>query len=183
MQIRSIEIRAIACFVCVVIFLFFLEAALFLSSTFTCSSGIADAASVPSRDQRARSATREGAETPREIELVQTTSQGVIIQLLIPESDFEIEAASDSQEQLQARRVEGLTVSFPGCGFTAQLPGMLRLPIQSTLISVPPDVNFQVRIVEKDFSTRKVQKVISASAFQGASQKTDRFFSNQSRGN
>ena len=177
MQVRPIEIRAIACFLCVAIFFFFLEAALFLPSTFTYSSGIANAASEPLNGQRARSTTREGRGTQREIELVHTTSQGVTIQLLIPESDFEIETASDSHEQLQVSGVESQTISFPGCRFTVQPPGVLRLPVQSTLISVPPDVGFQVQIVEKDFSTHKMQKAFSTSTLQGAVQsKTDRFF-------
>ena len=143
-----IEIRAIACFVCVAIF--------FFSSTFLHLSGRAEAASEPSNRRGARFTTHEGKETRREIALVRTTAQGVTLQLLIPESDFEIETASDSREQSQGVGVESQIISFPGCRFTAQPFGVLRLPIQSTLISVPPDVDFQVRIVEKDFSTRKV---------------------------
>ena len=114
-----------------------------------------------------------------------TTSQGVTIQLLIPESDFEIDTEQDNDQQLrsgsQFSHLESQIVSFPGCRFPARPPGVLRLPIQSTLISVPPDVHFQVRIVEKDFSTHKLQKVVSASTLQwttqsNASVKTDRFF-------
>ena len=142
---------------------------------------IADA--VPSNNRSSRAITREGIGTPREIELVQTTSQGVTIQLLIPESDFKIE--TDSSEQLrggsQFPHVENQNISFPGCRFTPQPPGELRLPVQSTVIGVPADVRFQVRVVEKDFSTRKVQNVGSAAAPQGTTQsntarKTDRFF-------
>ena len=165
MQIRPTEIRAIACFVFVAIFSFYFY-------------GIAEA--VP-KDRRAKAATDEGIETQRAIELVSTTSQGVTIQLLIPESEFEIEAETDSSEQLrsssQFSHLEDQIVSFPGCRFPAQPPGALRLPVQSTLISVPPDVHFQVRVVKKDFSTHKLH----ASTFQGMPQsnaalKTDRFF-------
>ena len=182
MQIRSTEIRTIACFVVAAIF-FFLEAVPFLSFTFIHSSGMADAA--PLNDRRTRAAAREEVGAPREIELVQTTSQGVTIQLLIPESDFKIETEMGSDERLrsgsQSPHVENQAVSFPGCRFTAQPPGELRLPIQSTLISVPADVRFQVRVVDKDFITRKVPEFASAAVPQGAmpsnaSLKTDRFF-------
>ena len=169
MQIRPTEIRPITCFVFVaIIFFYFYD--------------IADAAP---NDRRARAAARDGIGTPREIELVHTTSQGVTIQLLIPESDFEIEAEANSSEQLrsgsQFSHLESQIVSFPGCRFPAQPPGVLRLPVQSTLISVPPDVRFQVRVIEKDFSTHKLQKAVFDSTFQGATQsntslKTDRFF-------
>ena len=171
MQIRPTEIRAIACCVLVAIFSFH-------------SYGIADADAAPN-DRRARAAARDGIGTPREIELVHTTSQGVTIQLLIPESDFEIEAEANSSEQLrsgsQFSHLENQIASFPGCRFPAQPPGVLRLPVQSTLISVPPNVRFQVRVLEKDFSTHKLQKAVSASTIQGSTQsnaslKTDRFF-------
>ena len=180
MQVRSTKIRTIPYFVVAVIF-FFLEAILFLSSTFIYSSGIADAA--PSNNRSSRAITREGIGTPREIELVQTTSQGVTIQLLIPESDFKIETGSSEQLRggSQFPHVENQNISFPGCRFTPQPPGELRLPVQSTVIGVPADVRFQVRVVEKDFSTRKVQNVGSAAAPQRTTQsniarKTDRFF-------
>ncbi len=172
MPIRPIEIRAIACIVFVAIFSFYFY-------------GVADAAPFSSNDRRARAAASDGIETQREIELVHTTSQGVTIQLLIPESDFEIQTESDSNERLQSglqfSHLDSQIVSFPGCRFPARPPGVLRLPVQSTLISVPPDVHFQVRVIEKDFSTRKLQKVVSASTLQGMSQsnaslKTDRFF-------
>ena len=165
MQIRPTEIRAIACFVLVAIFSFYFY-------------GIADA--VPN-DRRANAAARKRIETQREIELVHTSSQGVTVQLLIPESDFEIAAEADSSEELrsssQSSHLEGQMVSFPGCRFPAQPPGALRFPVQSTLISVPPDVRFQVRVVEKDFSAHKLH----ASTFQGTTQsntslKTNRFF-------
>ena len=184
MPIRLTKIRTIAYFIVSAIF-FFHEAVPFWSSTFIHSSGIADAAPAPSKDRRARATAPEGIGTQREIELVHTTSQGVTIQLLIPESDFKIETEADSSEQLrsgsQFPHVESQTVSFLGCRYTAQPPGVLRLPVQSTLISVPPDVRFQVRVVDKDFSTRKVQEIVSGAIPQGITQssvslKTDRFF-------
>ena len=165
MQIRPTEIRVIVCFVLVAICSFYFYS-------------IADA--VPN-DRRAKAAAGKRIETEREIELVHTTSQGVTVQLLIPESDFEIEAETGSSEQLrsssQSSHLEGQIVSFPGCRFLAQPPGALRFPVQSTLISVPPDARFQVRVVDKDFSTHKLH----ASTFQGTPQsntslKIDRFF-------
>ena len=180
MQVRSAEIRVIACFVFVAIF-FFLGAIPFLSSTFIHSSGIADAAPLSSKGRRARAATRGGSETQREIELVRTSSQGVTIQLLIPESDFEIGTRKDNREQTQIPYAESQTISFPGCRFTDQPLGVLRLPVQSTLIGIPPDVHFQVQVVEKDFSTHKMQKGIPASTLHGmpkssVSLQTNRFF-------
>ena len=52
-------------------------------------------------------------------------------------------------------------ISFPGCNFTAEF-GTPRLPMQSTLISVPPDVDFQLRVIDKDFSTRKIEAIAPA---------------------
>ena len=111
---------------------------------------------VSSSNRHARTAVREGVGAQREIELVRTTPQGVTIQLLIPASDFEIRTEGDNGDQFQVSRVETQTVSFSGCRFTVQSPGALRLPVQSTFISVPVDADFQVRIVEQEFSTRKV---------------------------
>ena len=155
MPVRPIKPCIITYFVCVVL-LFFLETDPFFSFTSIRSSGNAAAAPISSSNRRARTAVREGVNAQREIELVRTTSQGVTIQLLIPESDFEIGTEVDSSDQLQVSRVETQTVSFPGCRFAVVSPGALRLPVQSTLISVPVDADFQVRIVEQDFSTRKI---------------------------
>ncbi len=172
MRIRPIKRCIIACFVCVAL-LFFLKTDLFFSFTYIGSSGSADAAPVSSSNRRARTAVREGVNAQREIELVRTTSQGVTLQLFIPESNFEIGAEVDSSDQFQVSRVETQTVSFPGCRFAVQSPGALRLPVQSTLISVPVDADFQVRVVEQDFSTRKIAVSRQSSA---DSHKTDRFF-------
>ena len=48
---------------------------------------------------------------------------------------------------------------------------MPRLPMQSTLMSVPPDVNFQLRVIDKDFSTHKIEATAPTS-----SKQRDRFF-------
>ena len=134
---------------------------------------VAVAAPTTSR-QRPRAATRNRADIQREIELVSSTSRGVTIQLVIPASDFlfdntsEFDSGTESVTDTQLGRdshisdLESPTISFPGCRFTTGL-GMPRLPIQSTLIGVPTDVNFQLRIVEKDFSTHKVEDLISIS--------------------
>ena len=134
---------------------------------------VAIAAPTTSR-QRPRAATRNRADIQREIELVSSTSRGVTIQLVIPASDFlfdntsEFDSGTESVTDTQLGRdshisdLESPTISFPGCRFTTGL-GMPRLPIQSTLIGVPTDVNFQLRIVEKDFSTHKVEDLISIS--------------------
>ncbi len=173
MQVRRIKNCAIVCFVFVIIFCF-LEVSPFLFSTFIHSYGRADAAPVSSSNRRARTTVREGVGAQREIELVRTTSQGVTIQLRIPESDFEIGTEVNSSDQFQEPRVETQTVSFPGCRFAVQSLGVLQLPVQSTLISVPTDTDFQVRIVEQDFSTRKM--AVSRQFPSTDSHKTDRFF-------
>ena len=155
MPIRPIKRCRVACFVFAAL-LFFLETDPFLSFTYVGSSGNADAAPISSSNRRARTAVREGVEAQRAIELVRTTSQGVTIQLLISESDFEIAGEVNSGDPFQEPRVERQTVSFPGCRFAVQSPGTLRLPVQSTLISVPMDADFQIQIVEQGFSTRKI---------------------------
>ena len=82
-----------------------------------------------------------------QIELVRATPQGVTIQLVIAEEDFDIQTQADMQSP---------SLSFPGCRLTA-VPGMPPLPMQSTLIGVPADVAFEVRVVQKEFKTRRVQ--------------------------
>lgn len=147
------------------------------------SKNVAVAAPLSSK-QRPRAATRNRAKTQREIELVSSTSQGVTIQLIIPKSDFsfdnktELFSSTETGTDAQIPDFESPTVSFPGCRFTTEL-GMLRLPIQSTLIGVPADTHFQLRIVEKDFSTHKVEDIMSTSNFSTqleTREKKDRFF-------
>ena len=113
------------------------------------------ASPIPSRDTRARAASRENTGVPREAELVSATAQGVTIQLTIPESDFEI---SHSGIDTDTRMPESQTISFPGCRFTTG-PMMPRLPIQTTLIAVPADVSFQLRVINKRFTTHTVKKI------------------------
>lgn len=88
------------------------------------------------------------------IELVSATTQGVTIQLAIAKSDFKIETQEHNGKQFQ-------TLSFPRCRFTT-VPRTLHLPMQTTLIGVPPDVTFSVRIVESsDFSIYKLQHTLA----------------------
>ena len=138
--------------------------------------GIATAAPIPLRKQSTRALTRNSAKTHREIELVSSTSQGVTIQLVIPKSDFLFEnGVNDYQSSVDGSRLkegsiksdpsltdnrqlttDNQSISFPGCNFITEL-GMPRLPMQSTLMSVPPDVDFQVRVIDKDFSTHTIE--------------------------
>ncbi len=156
----------------------------------TRSFGIATAAPITLRNQTTRASTRNSAKTHREIELISSTSQGVTIQLVIPKSDFLFEnsgMAVGNRQQLAVSKdtllnadllvsesrepkAESQSISFPGCNFTTEL-GMLRLPMQSTLMSVPSDVDFQVRVIDKDFSTHKIETTTRTS-----SQQKDRFF-------
>ena len=133
---------------------------------------IAAASPLISRDQHADTAPRDSALFQRNVELVKTSAQGVTIQLLIPKSDFHF-GSSDTENGID--QVESQVISFPGCRFTAE-PGTPRLPVQSRLIAVPADVDFQLRIVEKRFRTRSVKRVAYTPASQGAMQlEKDRF--------
>ncbi len=137
---------------------------------------IAAAAPITPRDQHSRAATRHNPAPQREVELVSATSAGVTIQLIIPESDFRLNNTAITPE---VGKVESQTLSFPGCRFTTE-PGMPRLPVQTTLIAVPPDVDFQLRIVEKRFKTQKnIERIAYTPTPQGATQpEKDRFFPN-----
>ena len=127
-------------------------------------NGIATAAPITSRDQRSRTTTRRSTALQRNVELVSATAQGVTIQLLIPESDFHFDSSNTTGE---TGKVEGQTISFPNCRFTTE-PGTPRFPVQTTLIAVPADVDFQLRIVEKRFSTHSVEGIAYTPAPQGA---------------
>ena len=137
---------------------------------------IAAAAPITSRDRQARATTPDNAVSEREIELVRATAVGVTIQLRIPISDFRF---NNTSTDIGVGKVEGQTLSFPGCRFTTE-PGMPRLPVQTTLIAVPADVDFQLRIVEKHFKTQKQMERIAYTPMpQGATQpEKDSFFPN-----
>ena len=131
---------------------------------------------ITSRDQHSRDTARRSTAPDREVELVSATSVGVTIQLIIPESDFHLNNATTTTE---VGKVESQTFSFPGCHFTTE-PGMPRLPVQTTLIAVPADVDFQLRIVEKRFKTQKnIERMAYTPTPQATTQpKKDRFFPN-----
>ena len=135
-------------------------------------NGIAAASPSISRDQNSRTATRGSTVLQRDAELVSATTQGVTLQLLIPKSDFHL---SSSGTENGIDKIESQVLSFPGCRFTAE-PGAPRLPVQTKLIAVPADVDFQLRIVEKRFSTRSVERIAYTPAPEGATQpEKDRF--------
>ena len=140
--------------------------------TLSVRNGTAAAAPLTSREQHAGTATRGSTLFQRDVELVKTSAQGVTIQLLIPKSDFQL---SRSSTENGIDTVESQMISFPGCRFTAE-PGTPRLPVQTTLVAVPADVDFQLRIVEKHFSTRSVERIVHTPTPQGATQlEKDRF--------
>ena len=135
-------------------------------------NGIAAPSAVTARDQRSGTATRDSTVLQKDVELVNATAQGVTLQLLIPKSDFHL---NSSATENRVDNVESQMISFPGCRFTDE-PGAPRLPVQTTLIAVPADVDFQLRIVEKRFSTRSVERVAYTPAPEGATQpEKDRF--------
>lgn len=115
-------------------------------------SGAVEAAPATSRSRSNRLPAREVASTHGDIKLVSATSQGVMIQLLIAKSEFEIGTQVHAGKRFQ-------TLSFPRCRFTT-VPGEPRLPVQSTLIGVPPEIDFELRVVKSDFSTHRVQTVM-----------------------
>ncbi len=134
--------------------------------------GIAAAAPITANKQHFRTATSQITQTRREIELVSSTSQGVTIQLVIPKSDFlfhdssvETEITAQLGRNAQTFDLETPSISFPGCNFTTEF-GMSRLPMQSTFIGVPANVDFQLRIVEKNFSTHKMEESVPSSRIQ-----------------
>ena len=131
---------------------------------------------ITSTDQHSPDTARRSTAPDREVELVSATSVGVTIQLIIPESDFHLNNATTTTE---VGKVESQTFSFPGCRFTTE-PGMPRLPVQTTLIAVPADVDFQLRIVEKRFKTQKnIERMAYTPTPQATTQpKKDRFFPN-----
>ncbi len=107
-------------------------------------------------DQTNRASAKEIIPDSGKIQLISATPQGVTIQLTIPKSDFEIETLEHDGKQFQR-------LSFPGCRFTTE-QGIPRLPMQTTLIGVPSDASFTVRIVEsEDFSTYKLKHTIANS--------------------
>ncbi len=98
--------------------------------------------------------TKMGTTDSGKIELVRATSQGVTIQLVITKSDFKIETLEHNDKQLQ-------TLSFPECRYIAG-PGVPRLPMQTTLIGVPPNASFTLRVAESsDFSTYKLAHTLA----------------------
>jgi len=183
MQIRSLALRVPAFkwfpLLLIALFLCLKTSPLPIPNSETYSFGIADAAPTPLRSQSTRASTRNTAKSHREIELVSSTSQGVTIQLVIPKSDFlfithQQPAVGSHPESLEISNVVDPMLSFPGCNFIAE-PGIPRLPMQSTLISVPPDVDFQLRVIDKDFSTHKIETTASAVGASAARDTDDRF--------
>ena len=105
-------------------------------------------------NQSNRLSTKATTSDRGKIELVRATPEGVTIQLAIAKSDFKIETQERNGKQFQ-------TLSFPGSRFTTE-PRTPRLPMQTALIGVPPDVTFTVRIVESsDFSIYKLQHTLA----------------------
>ena len=135
-------------------------------------NGSAAAAPLTSREQHSGTVPRGSTRLQKDVELVKTSTQGVTIQLLIPKSDFHFDSSATENG---IDKVESQMISFPGCRFTTE-PGAPRLPMQTKLVAVPADVDFQLRIVEKRFSTRSVERVAYTPAPQGATEpEKDRF--------
>ena len=127
-------------------------------------NGSAAASPLSPREQHSGTVPRSSTHLQRDVELVKTSVQGVTIQLLIPKSDFHF---SSSGTENGIDKVESQMISFPGCRFTTE-PGAPHLPVRTTLVAVPAGVDFQLRIVEKRFSTRSVERVVYTPAPQGA---------------
>ncbi len=92
------------------------------------------------------------------VELLQATTQGVTISLSISETDFEIGTLEQNGETFQ-------TLSFPNCRYMTE-PNSFRLPMQTSLIGVPPDASFTVRIVEStEYSTHQIKNKIRSDRY------------------
>lgn len=163
MKIRPIALRSPAYKLIIALFLCLNTSPVPTPNSETHSFGIAVAAPTPLRNRSSRASTHNSVKTRREIKLVSSTAQGVTIQLVIPKSDFLFEDSGMVVSSQQSETVS--SISFPGCNFTTEF-GALRLPMQSTLIGIPPDVDFQLRVVDKDFSTRKIEANASTSSKQ-----------------
>ncbi len=166
MQIRSAKIHTAASVRLPILFIvlfFCLEMGSLPILNWSRFDGTAIASPMPTSGTRARAAAREQSGIPKEAELVSATAQGVTIQLTIPESDYQI---NNNTTQTDARIPESQTISFPGCRFTTA-PMLPRLPIQTALIAVPADVSFQLRVIEKRFTTHPVKKIAYTSAPHG----------------
>ncbi|MBI1923456.1 hypothetical protein HYR99_04310, partial [Candidatus Poribacteria bacterium] len=87
-----------------------------------------------------------------DVELVSATSEGVTVQLVIP--DFQI-----GWKEAGGRRFQ--TISFPGCSFTTDV-GEPRLPVQSTLIAIPADVQFSLKVIQADSTQQQVSQIYPA---------------------
>lgn len=81
-----------------------------------------------------------------EIRLVSATPQGVTLQLTISKSDYEVKTLENDGKHFQS-------IYFPRCRFQSE-PDHPHLPMQTTLLGIPPEANFNVRIIDSsDFST------------------------------
>ncbi len=112
---------------------------------------------------------KKTARSSGEIELLSATVHSIKIQLIIPETDFNVAALPEAQlagfgfPSLSLRTEKNTfsppspisPFSFPGADFTTQ-PGMPPMPVKSALIGVPPDADFTLRIVQSDFRIRTV---------------------------
>ncbi|MCZ6676925.1 MAG: C25 family cysteine peptidase [Candidatus Poribacteria bacterium] len=86
------------------------------------------------------------------IELIAATSDGVTVQLVIP--DFQIDWKTEDGKRFQ-------TISFPGCHFTTAA-GEPRLPIQSTLAGIPIDVELSLKVIQADYIQQRVGEILPA---------------------
>jgi len=83
------------------------------------------------------------------VQLLESNADGAIIKIEIP--DFQFGTIEHEEEQFQ-------TISFPGCGYTAE-EGKPQLPVTGTLLGVPTDAEFNLQIVESDYSILSNRKI------------------------
>jgi hypothetical protein len=89
------------------------------------------------------------------VQLLESNADGVIIKIEIP--DFQFGTMEHEGEQYQ-------TISFPGCGYTAEA-GKPQLPVTGTLLGVPIDAEFNLQILESDYSTYLNYKIYPVPKF------------------
>ncbi len=101
------------------------------------------------------------------IELLAASTQGVTIQISIEKSDFDIDTLEHNGEQFQS-------LSFSNCHYTTEHEPFM-IPVQNTLIGVPSNASFNVRILNSAESTTvQLKHKLKTIGFQPNTEKTNR---------
>jgi len=88
-------------------------------------------------------------ESDIKIQLLESNADGVTIKMEIP--NFQFGTMEHEGEQFQ-------TISFPRCSYTAE-EGKPQLPVSGILLGVPIDAEFNLQILESDYSILSNYKI------------------------